>query len=147
MGISSKTADYLALDLGAESGRGVVGRFDGDRLTLNEVHRFPNGPVRALDTLHWDVLRLFEAIKAFRLNKADDWMLYPVWQVRPNARWYRGRVILLGDAAHAVCCHRDVTCDWNTDLTRCLPVTSLRRMRWMMLSSSLGFSPSTGMIP
>ncbi|OJJ96878.1 hypothetical protein ASPACDRAFT_124856 [Aspergillus aculeatus ATCC 16872] len=36
------------------------------------------------------------------VNKADDWMLYPVWQVRPNARWYRGRVILLGDAAHAM---------------------------------------------
>ena len=64
MGMTGKTTDYLALDLGAESGRGVVGRFDGDRLTLNEVQRFPNGPVRALDTLHWDALRLFEAMKA-----------------------------------------------------------------------------------
>ena len=63
MSISGKTTDYLALDLGAESGRGVVGRFDGDRLTLNEVQRFPNGPVRALDTLHWDALRLFDAMK------------------------------------------------------------------------------------
>ncbi len=63
MGTSGKTTDYLALDLGAESGRGVVGRFDGDRLTLSEVQRFPNGPVRALDTLHWDALRLFDAMK------------------------------------------------------------------------------------
>ena len=68
-----KTADYLALDLGAESGRGVVGRFDGDRLTLNEVNRFPNGPVRALDTLHWDVLRLFDAMKATLGQAARDY--------------------------------------------------------------------------
>ena len=56
------TSDYLALDLGAESGRGVLGRFDGDRLDLEEVHRFPNGPVRMLDTLHWDLPRLVAEI-------------------------------------------------------------------------------------
>jgi rhamnulokinase len=64
-----QTTDYLALDLGAESGRGLIGRFDGERLTLDEVHRFPNGPVRLLDTLHWDVLRLFEEMKC-ALGKA-----------------------------------------------------------------------------
>src|SRR5215472_15649506 len=57
------TTDYLALDLGAESGRGLVGRFDGERLALEEVHRFPNGPVRMLDTLYWDLPRLFEEVK------------------------------------------------------------------------------------
>ena len=67
--MGSKTADYLALDLGAESGRGLLGRFDGDRLTLEEVHRFPNGPVRMLDSLHWDVPRLFDEMKA-ALRKA-----------------------------------------------------------------------------
>jgi rhamnulokinase len=46
---------YLALDYGAESGRGVVGAFDGTRLTLEEVHRFPTGPVRMGSTLHWDL--------------------------------------------------------------------------------------------
>ena len=45
------TTDYLALDLGAESGRGLLGRFDGEQLALEEMHRFPNGPVRMLDTL------------------------------------------------------------------------------------------------
>src|SRR5436309_3062611 len=49
----------LAFDLGAESGRGVLGRFDGQRLQLEVVHRFPNNPVRVLDALHWDVLALF----------------------------------------------------------------------------------------
>jgi rhamnulokinase len=49
----------LAIDLGAESGRAVAGRFDGDRLTMEEVHRFSNVPVRVGTTLHWDALRLF----------------------------------------------------------------------------------------
>ncbi len=49
----------LALDLGAESGRGVVGSLDGDLLSLAEVHRFPNVPVSLGGTLHWDFLRLF----------------------------------------------------------------------------------------
>lgn len=65
-----KTSDYLALDLGAESGRGMLGRFDGERLTLDEVHRFPNGPVKMLDTLHWDVPRLFDEMKT-ALRKAN----------------------------------------------------------------------------
>jgi rhamnulokinase len=58
-----KTLDLLAFDLGAESGRAVLGRFDGDRLRLTEVHRFPNEPVRLADGLHWDVLRLFAEVK------------------------------------------------------------------------------------
>ncbi|HWE38320.1 MAG TPA: rhamnulokinase family protein [Isosphaeraceae bacterium] len=59
-----ETIDYLALDLGAESGRGVLGRFDGERLELEELHRFPNGPVRMRETLHWDLPRLFDEVKA-----------------------------------------------------------------------------------
>jgi rhamnulokinase len=49
----------LAFDLGAESGRGILGRLEGQRLRLEVVHRFPNGPVATLDSLHWDVLRLY----------------------------------------------------------------------------------------
>jgi rhamnulokinase len=59
----ANTSDYLALDLGAESGRGLLGKFDGERLTLDEIHRFPNGPIRMLDTLYWDVPRLFDEMK------------------------------------------------------------------------------------
>jgi rhamnulokinase len=57
------TSDFLALDLGAESGRAVLGKFDGARLELSEVHRFANGPVRLGDGLHWDVLHLWSEIK------------------------------------------------------------------------------------
>jgi rhamnulokinase len=62
----------LAFDLGAESGRGVLGLFDGQRLRLEVVHRFPNGPVRTLDTMHWDVLRLYgEILNALRRCAAE----------------------------------------------------------------------------
>ena len=57
------SAGYLAVDLGAESGRVVLGRFDGGRVSLEEVHRFPNTPVRLPDGLHWDVLRILSEIK------------------------------------------------------------------------------------
>ena len=57
------TQKFLAFDLGAESGRGVLGCFDGGQLTLEEIHRFPNGGVRVLDSLHWDVLRLWSEMK------------------------------------------------------------------------------------
>ncbi len=55
--------NYLAIDLGAESGRAIVGSLAGDKLTLTETHRFANGPVRLNDGLHWDVLRLWSDMK------------------------------------------------------------------------------------
>src|SRR5947209_4958697 len=61
------TTKVLAFDLGAESGRGLVGSFDGERLALDVVHRFANGAVQTLETLHWDVLRLYaEMLLALR---------------------------------------------------------------------------------
>ena len=59
----SRQFSFLALDLGAESGRAMLGQFDGERIQLSEVYRFPNGPVRLPDGLHWDVLRLWSEIK------------------------------------------------------------------------------------
>lgn len=70
-----QTNHYLAFDLGAESGRAVLGKFDGERLVLSTLHRFPNGPVRVFDSLYWDVLRLFGEIKSalilFRRQEGD----------------------------------------------------------------------------
>ncbi len=56
---------YLALDLGASSGRAIIGTLgdDGATLELKEVHRFPNGAVEVDGGLHWDINRLFEEIK------------------------------------------------------------------------------------
>ncbi len=59
----SATLKFLAFDLGAESGRGVIGHFDGAKLRLEDVHRFPNGGVRCGDTLYWNTFRLWSEIK------------------------------------------------------------------------------------
>jgi rhamnulokinase len=62
----------LAFDLGAESGRGILGQLDGGRLSLQVVHRFPNGPVRILDRMHWNVLGLFaEMLATLRRTVAE----------------------------------------------------------------------------
>jgi rhamnulokinase len=55
--------NYLAIDLGAESGRTIVGSLEGDHLALAETHRFGNQPVRLPDGLHWDILRLWSEIQ------------------------------------------------------------------------------------
>jgi rhamnulokinase len=51
---------HAAVDLGASSGRVMLGRWADGRLELTEVHRFPNGPVTQDGRLRWDVERLFE---------------------------------------------------------------------------------------
>jgi rhamnulokinase len=56
-------ACYLAVDLGASSGRVLAGRFEDGKLELEELHRFGNGPVEQDDGLHWDIDRLFTEIK------------------------------------------------------------------------------------
>jgi rhamnulokinase len=54
---------YLAFDLGAESGRAMLGTLDGGRLEIEELHRFANTPVRVFDALYWDTLRLWHEIQ------------------------------------------------------------------------------------
>ncbi len=55
--------NVLAFDYGAGSGRAILGSFDGNNLTLKEIHRFSNDPVRIGETLYWDVLRLYHEMK------------------------------------------------------------------------------------
>lgn len=61
------THNYLALDLGASGGRAIIGRFDGERLALEEVHRFANGPLQLPtaygSSLFWNALGLLEHVK------------------------------------------------------------------------------------
>ncbi len=53
----------LSLDLGASSGRAMLGEFDGNTLTLRELHRFSNDPVLMRGTLYWDIPKLFYEIR------------------------------------------------------------------------------------
>ena len=55
---------YIAVDLGAESGRVMLGSVSADKLILEEVHRFGNGPIEEDGSLHWDFDRLLSEVKA-----------------------------------------------------------------------------------
>ena len=67
------TRAYLAIDLGAESGRTIVGVLDNDRLTLHESHRFFHLPRRLPSGLHWDLTGLWgQVLEGTR--KAAAWV-------------------------------------------------------------------------
>ena len=68
----SKIYKFLAFDFGASSGRAILAKFDGEKLTLEEKHRFSNDPVNINGDLHWDVLRLFFEIKQGILKCANS---------------------------------------------------------------------------
>ncbi len=56
------TPRFAAVDLGASSGRVMLGQVGPGHLALDEVHRFPNTPVRVGSTLHWDILALYAGV-------------------------------------------------------------------------------------
>ncbi|MCA0754730.1 rhamnulokinase [Paenibacillus sp. N4] len=53
----------LAYDLGASSGRALLGRLNNGKIEVEELHRFSNDPVQVGDRLHWDILRLLHELK------------------------------------------------------------------------------------
>jgi rhamnulokinase len=85
--------EYAAIDLGASSGRVVLGTFDGRRMTLEQLHRFPNRPVRLPDGLHWNLLHLFtEATGALR-GRSLDGVAVDTWGVDYALLDERSRVL------------------------------------------------------
>jgi len=84
------TTHYLACDLGAESGRVMLGTLSDGRLTLEEIHRFPNITIRLGSSLRWDILRTFDELKkglakvsqrgiAVQSLSVDSWGVDYVW--------------------------------------------------------------------
>lgn len=79
--------NYLAIDLGAESGRTIVGSLEGDLLSLNETHRFSNETLHMPDGLHWDVSNLWTEIKigigtsSVKFDKKIDSLGLDAWGV------------------------------------------------------------------
>ena len=63
MGKMETSRKFLSFDLGASGGRAVAGIFRDGKLELEEVHRFPNEPVKVHQSIYWDVLGLFSEIK------------------------------------------------------------------------------------
>lgn len=58
-----ETKNFAAVDLGASNGRTILGKFDGERLSLQEMNRFENNYIEVGDSYFWDVLFLFSNIK------------------------------------------------------------------------------------
>ena len=65
----SETKQYIAVDLGAESGRVMLASVSAEQLSLEQIHRFSNGPIEQNGSLHWDFNRLLSEIK-FGISKA-----------------------------------------------------------------------------
>lgn len=61
----------LAFDYGASSGRAILGKFDGNKLALEETHRFASDPVMLNSTFTWDFLRLFHEMKRGIINTVN----------------------------------------------------------------------------
>lgn len=59
----AKSVNLLAFDIGAESGRVILGRLDRGFIRLEEIYRFPNGPVPVFDHIYWDFLRLWNEMR------------------------------------------------------------------------------------
>lgn len=53
----------LVFDFGASSGRAMIGSFDGGKISLKEIHRFENNPVKLGNTFYWDIYRLFYEVR------------------------------------------------------------------------------------
>lgn len=63
---------YLAIDMGASSGRHVVGNFNGNKLALEEIYRFENGAVEVAGSLFWDILGLWSHVRKGLVKAAVD---------------------------------------------------------------------------
>jgi rhamnulokinase len=112
--------NYLAIDLGAESGRAIVGTIENGVLSLAETHRFSNTPVQLPDGLHWDILRLWSDIQAGIAASAAKYQLASLaldtWGVDFALLDRNG--VLLGNPFH----YRDARTDGMLDEAfRCLP--------------------------
>ncbi len=71
---------YIAVDLGAESGRVMLGAVSAEKLELEEIHRFSNGPIEDAGSLRWDFERLFSEIKQ-GIRKAAKHATAQLWGI------------------------------------------------------------------
>lgn len=105
------SVNFIAADLGASNGRLLLARWDGARFTLEELHRFGNGPVAVHDRLYWDALGLWREIKsgleryAATVGDAPAAIGIDAWGVDYALLDSTGR--LLGNPVH----YRDARCN------------------------------------
>jgi rhamnulokinase len=142
---------FLAIDLGAETGRAMLGTLEGGRLTLEELHRFPNTPVRLPTGLYWDTLRLFHEIRHALLicgrerKLALDGIGIDTWGVDfgllgadgalvDNPRHYRDpRTSGMLEKTFAIAPRQEIFADTGIQF---MPINSLYQLHAMRLSGS-----------
>lgn len=96
--------NFLAADLGASNGRVLLGQWDGAQFALQELHRFPNGPVTVHDRMYTDVLNLWTEVKnglaryATQFREAPAGFGLDTWGVDYGLFDRQGR--LLGNPVH-----------------------------------------------
>ena len=78
--------NFLAFDLGASSGRAIIGSLENGKLSLQEIHRFGNGPVEKDGSFYWDYNKLKDELitgigKALALNIKLDSISIDTWGV------------------------------------------------------------------
>ncbi len=71
--------NYLAFDLGAESGRAILGTLEDKKLTMEVLHRFPNGMLEVQGHYYWDIYRIFDELRNALIN------FYKAGNVHPNS--------------------------------------------------------------
>ena len=59
----NKIKNYIAFDLGASNGRAILGQFDGEKITMKELHRFENNYIEMNGVFYWDTPYLFNQLK------------------------------------------------------------------------------------
>ena len=111
--------NLLAFDLGASNGRAILGQFDGEKITMRELHRFENNYFELNGVFYWDLPYLYDQLKkgflAFRQADVGELDCFGIdtWgvdyglldrndQLLSNPRSYRLSLDTDMDAAHAV---------------------------------------------
>ena len=100
-----KKYNFLAFDIGATSGRAVLGTLVGDKFEMQELHRFPNAIMELHGKYYWDIYRLYDALKesltiCARRNLLPDSIGIDTWGVdfgyqAAHCWGYRVRIAIL----------------------------------------------------
>ncbi|SDY69394.1 rhamnulokinase [Herbiconiux ginsengi] len=154
------TAAVAAVDLGATSGRVMLGYVGHDELRLVPVARFPNNPVRVLDGLHWNILELYRNVvvglgSALREEPdvrsigidswAVDYALIRDGRMLGNPYHYRDDRTAAGvDATHTIVGPADL---YAANGLQFLPFNTLYQLAAEQLAGSLGAAQSMLLIP
>ena len=82
-----KKYNFLAFDIGATSGRAVLGTLVGDKFEMQELHRFPNAIMELHGKYYWDIYRLYDALK--------ESLTICIWRKTAHCWGYRVRIAIL----------------------------------------------------